>query len=51
VGLVQLELCAFDLRQVVFAKNRNGDGVFEDEWRCVVELMRGAAHGDSKGGA
>jgi hypothetical protein len=32
-------------------KDGDGEGVFEDERARVMELMRSAAHGDTKGGA
>ena len=41
---------AFDLGGVR-AEDGDGDGVVEDEGRGVVELVGGAAHGDTQGGA
>ena len=41
---VQLELRALDFGQVFASEDGDGYGVFEDEWVCVVDLVRRAAH-------
>ena len=40
-----------ELFRVLLAEHGDGDGVFEDEGRRVVELMGGATKGDAEGGA
>jgi hypothetical protein len=40
-----------ELFRVLLAEHGDGDGVFEDEGRRVVELMGGAAKSDAEGGA
>src|SRR5580704_5470353 len=50
-GLVEFGDGLVDLREIVGAEDGDGDGVVEDEWLRIVELVRGATHGYAESGA
>ena len=43
--------CALEFEAGLGRKDGDGEGIFEDERVRVMQLVRGSAHGDTKGGA
>ena len=43
--------CALEFEARLGREDGDGEGIFEDERAGVMQLVRGSAHGDTKGGA